>query len=111
MTTDTTTAALYAQALQDTTDNPGQCVVPWGVCPEHGGTLASSADRAWCRDAGCFRSWPYDRLDAPCPESVTYPVRAYRGDGELGEYAVCDGHAMAARASITNGQVVPSVPA
>ncbi|MFJ9588776.1 hypothetical protein [Streptomyces acidicola] len=41
----------------------------------------------------------------------THTVRANRGDGEPGESAVCDGHAMAARASITNGQVVPGIPA
>ncbi|MDX2915959.1 hypothetical protein [Streptomyces griseiscabiei] len=94
-TTDTTTAALYAQALQDTIDDPGQCVVPWGVCPEHGGTLT------------CFNSWEYDRLDAPCPEPATHTVRADGG----GQYAVCDGHAMTARLQITGGQVLPGIPA
>ncbi|WP_333745807.1 hypothetical protein [Streptomyces sp. IBSBF 2950] len=106
-TTDTTTAALYAQALQSTIDDPGQCVVPWGVCPEHGGTLKSSGNRTWCTDFACFNSWEYDRLDAPCPEPATHTVRADGG----GQYAVCDGHAMTARLQITNGQVLPGIPA
>ncbi|MFM9681720.1 hypothetical protein [Streptomyces brasiliscabiei] len=106
-TTNTTTAELYAQALQDTVDRPGQCVVPWGVCPEHGGTLKSSGNRTWCTDFACFNSWEYDRLDAPCPEPATHYVRADDGDG----YVVCDGHALTARAHITNGQVVPGLPA
>ncbi|MGJ5899294.1 hypothetical protein ACSCBZ_46260 [Streptomyces niveiscabiei] len=105
--TDPTTAALYAQALQATIDDPGRCVVPWGVCPEHGGTLKSSGNRTWCMDFTCFNSWEYDRLDAPCPEPATHTVRSDSG----GQYAVCDGHAMTARLQITGGQVLPGTPA
>ncbi|WP_460073960.1 hypothetical protein [Streptomyces sp. YKOK-I1] len=103
-----TTAELYAQALQDTADRPGQCVVPWGVCPEHGATLKSSGNRAWCTDFTCFNVWEYDRLDARCPEPATHSVRVDDGSGG---YAVCDGHALTARTHITNGQVVPGLPA
>ncbi|MEU2337156.1 hypothetical protein ABZ770_38805 [Streptomyces sp. NPDC006654] len=41
---------------------------------------------------------------------VVWGVRPWR-HGEPGEFTVCDGHAMAARASITDGQVVPGLPA
>jgi hypothetical protein len=104
-----TTAELYAQAMQDTADRPGQCVVPWGVCPEHGATLKASGNRTSCTDFACFNSWEYDRLDAPCPEPATHTVRV-DDDGSAG-YAVCDGHALTARTHITNGQVVPGLPA
>jgi hypothetical protein len=36
---------------------PGPCRVSWGVCPEHGNTLTSSAGKTWCRTAGCDRTW------------------------------------------------------
>jgi hypothetical protein len=40
---------------------PGVCPVPWGVCPEHGNTLTSTARKTWCRAVGCGRTWAYDR--------------------------------------------------
>ncbi|MEU7154425.1 hypothetical protein AB0B15_41420 [Streptomyces sp. NPDC045456] len=59
MTTDSATAALYAQALRSTTADPTRCTVPWGVCPEHGGTLKSRVRStegfgSWCMDPVCF---------------------------------------------------------
>jgi hypothetical protein len=32
-----------------------------GVCPEHGNTLASTGQKAWCRETGCGRRWTCDR--------------------------------------------------
>ncbi|MFE4055610.1 hypothetical protein ACFXP3_04740 [Streptomyces sp. NPDC059096] len=113
MTTDTATAALYAQALQSTAADPSRCTVPWGVCPEHGATLKSRARAStdgfdsWCMDPICFNVWPYDRLDAACTEAATHTIQADNGD----RYVVCDGHALTARPQITDGQVLPGLPA
>ncbi|MFE5669099.1 hypothetical protein ACFQ7W_34910 [Streptomyces niveus] len=108
MTTDSATAALYAQALQSTAADPSHCTVPWGVCPEHGGTLKSQAGKgSWCTDFTCFNVWPYDRLDVACTEPATHTVQADDGD----RYVVCDGHALTARTQITDGQVLPGLPA
>ncbi|MGW1718915.1 hypothetical protein [Streptomyces sp. NPDC002156] len=41
-------------------------------------------------------------------EPATHTVRVDDGSGG---YAVCGGHAMTARLQITNGQVVPGLPA
>ncbi|MFJ2781517.1 hypothetical protein [Kitasatospora sp. NPDC087315] len=96
----------YEQAQQRSVRVPSRCSVPWGVCPEHGATLASSAERGtWCMDPACLETWPYDRMDAACVEPATHTVEA--GDG--GRYIVCDGHARAARIHIVGGQVVPGV--
>ncbi|MFD4543617.1 hypothetical protein [Streptomyces bauhiniae] len=51
--------------------------------------------------------WPYDRLHAACTEPATHTVQADGGD----RYVVCDGHALAARTQITDGQVLPGLPA
>ncbi|QNE85119.1 hypothetical protein F0345_29010 (plasmid) [Streptomyces rutgersensis] len=107
MSTDSATAALYAQALQSTATVPSRCTVPWGVCPEHGGTLKSRARAtegfdSWCTNPVCFNVWPYDRLDAACTEPATHTIQADGGD----RYVVCDGHAQ-----ITDGQVLPGLPA
>ncbi|MFB6992313.1 hypothetical protein ACFC0C_40340 [Streptomyces sp. NPDC056178] len=112
MTTDSAAAALYAQALQSTVADPSRYTVPWGVCPEHGGTLKSRASGtggfdSWCTDFTGFNVWPYDRLDAACIELATHTVQADNGD----RYVVCDGHALTASAQITDGQVLPGLPA
>ncbi|MFC8209065.1 MULTISPECIES: hypothetical protein [Streptomyces] len=107
MSTDSATAALYAQALRSTAADSSRCTVPWGVCPEHGATLKSSGGRAWCMDLACLNAWPYDRLDAACTESATHTLQADDGD----RYVVCDGHALTARTQITDGQVLPGLPA
>jgi hypothetical protein len=108
VTTDPALAALYAKALQDTVDDPGRCTVPWGVCPEHGGTVLSrGAASSWCTDLACLNVWSYDRLDTPCAEPATHTVRADNGD----QYVVGDGHAMVARIQITDGRVLPGLPA
>ncbi|MFD8597653.1 hypothetical protein ACFV1L_21885 [Kitasatospora sp. NPDC059646] len=106
MNTDTATAALYEQARRQSAADPTRCVVPWGVCPEHGGTLRSSADRTVCTDPACFLAWEYDRLDAPCPEAATHTVTADDG----GCYVVCDGHAVAARSEIVGGRIIANLP-
>ncbi len=77
------------------------------VCPEHGATLKSSGGRAWCMDLACLNAWTYDRLDAACTEPATHTIQADNGD----RYAVCDGHALTARTQITDGQVLPGLPA
>ena len=35
---------------------PGTCSTPWGVCPAHGNTLASSGGKTWCQDVSCVRT-------------------------------------------------------
>ncbi|WP_405015777.1 hypothetical protein OHV05_00740 [Kitasatospora sp. NBC_00070] len=75
------------------------------MCPEHGATLASSAERTWCAAPSCLETWPYDRMEAACVEPATHTVEA----GDRGRYIVCDGHARAARIHIVGGQVVPGV--
>ncbi|MEU0359998.1 hypothetical protein [Streptomyces cyaneofuscatus] len=112
MSTDSATAAHYAQALENTAADPSRCTVPWGVCPEHGATLKSRASGtggfdSWCMDPVCFNVWTYDRLDAACPEPATHTIQADNGD----RYVVCDGHALTARTQITDGQVLPGLPA
>ncbi len=112
MSTDSATAAHYAQALRTTAADPIRCTVPWGVCPEHGATLKSRARAtadgfdSWCTDFTCFNVWTYDRLDSACAEA-THTVQADNGD----RYVVCDGHALTARTQITDGQVLPGLPA
>ncbi|GHE72016.1 hypothetical protein GCM10018785_45340 [Streptomyces longispororuber] len=112
MNIDSAAAALYAQALQSTAADPSRCTVPWGVCPDHGDTLTSRARAtegfdSWCTDVTRFNVWPYDRLDADCTEPATHTVQADNGD----RYVVCDGHARTARTQITDGQVLPGLPA
>ncbi|MFJ4710137.1 hypothetical protein ACIP6I_35630 [Streptomyces anulatus] len=107
MSTDSATAALYAQALRSTAADPGRCTVPWGVCPEHGATLKSTGGRAWCMDLACLNAWTHDRLDAACTEPATHTIQGDNGD----RYVVCDGHALTARTQITDGQVLPGLPA
>lgn len=67
---------------------PGVCRVPWGVCPQHGNTLTSSAGKTWCRNAGCDRTWDYDRSSLPCPEPARWTVIDQNG----GTSVMCDGH-------------------
>jgi hypothetical protein len=69
---------------------PGACLVPWGVCPEHGNTLTTTGRKTWCQETGYGRTWTYDRGGLPCIE----PTR-WRVTDNHGEVAVmCDGHAL-----------------
>lgn len=70
------------------------CSAEWGVCPEHGDTLRSSARETRCTYPGCDRIWAYDRLDLPCGEPIEYDVT--NPDGTDGG-GVCEGHAIGAR--------------
>lgn len=106
MSNDAEAATPYEQAQQQSTDDPARCAIPWGVCPEHGATVRASAGRSSCTDLACLNSWAYDRLDEPCPEPATHTVRADDG----GRYGVCNGHAIAARAQLVGGQVLPGRP-
>jgi hypothetical protein len=51
---------------------PGACLVPWGVCPEHGNTLTSTGRKTWCRETGCGRTWTYDRGGLPYIEPARW---------------------------------------
>ncbi|MFB7213123.1 hypothetical protein [Streptomyces sp. NPDC056255] len=62
---------------------------------------------SWCTDFTCLNVWSYDRLDAACTESATHTVQADGGD----RYVVCGGHALTDRAQITDGRVLPGLPA
>ncbi|RJQ70547.1 hypothetical protein D5S17_28885 [Pseudonocardiaceae bacterium YIM PH 21723] len=66
-----------------------QCGVPWGICPDHGRSLRTSARRTWCTSFGCDRTWNYDRLDMDCPEPVW--ARLDFAEGEVTEF--CEAHA------------------
>ncbi|KAB8194023.1 hypothetical protein FH608_017675 [Nonomuraea phyllanthi] len=70
------------------------CGIGWGVCPEHGNTLRSSAGVATCRV--CERSWSYDRLGQPCRERVAWKVVDPGGT----ETRMCGGHVLGARAAM-----------
>jgi hypothetical protein len=88
--------------LQETADHldrvaaaikPGECAVPWGVCPQHGNTLTGSCRKTWCRAAGCGRTWGYDRGGLPCIEPAPWRVTDKCGVASV----MCDGHAFEAR--------------
>ncbi|GHD76494.1 hypothetical protein GCM10010317_093150 [Streptomyces mirabilis] len=66
-----------------------------------------SANRTWCTNLACLNSRPYHWLDAPCPESG-HPHRPGR---QRRPVLGVDGHAMTARHQITDGQVLPGIPA
>lgn len=63
--------------------------IPWGVCPDHGATLASSGEVTQCQE--CGRSWPGDQLNQPCPEPITGTEEARH----LMRTGMCAGHALA----------------
>jgi hypothetical protein len=74
-------------------NGPGNCAVPWGVCPEHGNTLTSSGGECWCRRLDCGRRWGYDRGGLPCDEPAVWTWTPPKGDpGQI-----CEGHAIAIR--------------
>jgi hypothetical protein len=66
------------------------CGVPWGVCPDHGNTLSSSAGKTRCRTTGCGRTWEYDRGREPCAEVVHAVVVDANGTRR----AMCKGHVL-----------------
>lgn len=66
-----------------------RCIFSWGVCPEHGQSLASDGTRSWC--TVCRREWDYDRLETPCPEPATH---------RMGPGLICTGHAISAPAGV-----------
>jgi hypothetical protein len=81
----------------------GSCSIRWGVCPEHGNTLASTGGTTWCTVTGCWRRWGYDRLAMPCAEPARWKVT----DLEGAEGLLCDGHALDARRRLEDATVVP----
>jgi len=104
-------ARAIATELQDTAADlariaarpQGSCSIPWGVCPQHGNTLTSTAGKTWCRAAGCGRTWGYDRLGMPCAEPARWKVTDLEGSEGL----LCDGHALDARQRLEGARVVP----
>jgi hypothetical protein len=85
---------------------PGSCVIPWGVCPEHGNTLTSTGGKTWCTTPRCGRAWGHDRLAMPCAE----PARWKLTDQHGAEALLCDGHALDARNRLEGAMVVPLDP-
>ncbi|MGR6924264.1 hypothetical protein ACU635_59225 [[Actinomadura] parvosata] len=65
------------------------CGIGWGVCPDHGATLAVTGTATACQE--CGRSWPGDRLNQPCPEPITMTEEARH----LMRTGMCGGHAVA----------------
>lgn len=79
----------------------GDCPCDWGVCPEHGNTLRSSAGLCWCTAANCGRSWGYDRGGLPCTEPAAFDVRDLDDRGG----PMCAGHAHDARTRLIGAKV------
>lgn len=99
---DVATGGLHS-AAEELLDTADACPMPWGVCPEHGATLRSTAGRSWCTAPGCLCRWFHDRLGEPCAEPVTHHVVDADGD----RLDLCDGHAIDARARIVGATVIP----
>jgi hypothetical protein len=86
---------------------PGTCSIPWGVCPEHGNTLVSTAGRTWCRELGCQRRWDHDRVASPCAEAARWTITDQCG----GTSVMCDGHVLDAARRIQGSRMAPLVTA
>ncbi|MGV9386921.1 hypothetical protein ACWDRB_64840 [Nonomuraea sp. NPDC003707] len=70
------------------------CGIAWGVCPQHGSTLAVSGDLTRCQQGD--RSWPGDRLNQRCREPITWKGTQHSfNDPERPIFGLCDGHAIA----------------
>jgi hypothetical protein len=82
---------------------PGTCSIPWGACPEHGGTLSGTGGITWCRVPGCGRSWSWDRMSLPCGEPARWTVTDQHGTAAL----MCDGHAADARRRLEGARLAP----
>jgi hypothetical protein len=80
---------------------PGACAVQWGVCPQHGNTLVSTAGKTWCRVIGCGQTWSYDRVGLPCIEPARWQVTDKQG----AVCVMCDGHALDAREHLEGARV------
>lgn len=78
-----------------------KCGADWGVCPDHGNTLASSGGTTRCKV--CGRTWSYDRVQRPCEEPAAFELR----DADGGVGLLCAGHALDARDRVTGGTVTP----
>ncbi|MGV9386502.1 hypothetical protein ACWDRB_62625 [Nonomuraea sp. NPDC003707] len=78
-----------ACSTRDTHTRGALCGIPWGVCPDHGATLAVSSAATACQE--CGRRWPGDRLNQPCPDPITRTEEARH----LMRTGMCGGHANA----------------
>lgn len=65
------------------------CGVPWGICPDHGRSLKTSARTSWCTTFACPQAWDYDRLSLPCPEPVWAELTFVEGETRR----FCEAHA------------------
>lgn len=72
---------------------PGNCTIPWGVCPAHGNTLVSSGGECWCKLTICPRRWRHDRAALPCNESAVWIWT----DPQGATAQICEGHAIPIR--------------
>lgn len=79
-----------------------RCSAQWGVCPEHGNTLASSGGRSWCRRAGCARTWPGSRVSRHCDE----PAAVLVADQAGAQMRLCAGHWTDSRVHLVGSTVV-----
>jgi hypothetical protein len=79
---------------------PGVCAVPWGACPAHGISLASTCGKTWCRVTGCGRRREDDRVGLSCIEPARRTVTGKHGHAHV----MCDGHALDARKRLQGAQ-------
>lgn len=90
--------------------DPSHCTVPWVSVPSTAAPSSparparvDSTPGAWTSRASTSgRTTGFTRPAEP----ATHTVQADSGD----RYVVCDGHALTARAQITDGQVLPALP-
>jgi hypothetical protein len=80
--------------------DPAICGIPWGVCPEHGNTLASSGGQTCCRT--CQRRWSFNRQHGPCTEPISHRVVDAQGTESL----MCQGHAQDASDTLVGSTVM-----
>lgn len=79
-----------------------RCAAEWGVCPEHGNTLATSGGQVRCQRPGCGLSWHADRLQTHCDEPAAVVIADTAGD----ETRLCAGHWVDARARLVGARLV-----
>lgn len=84
-------------------DTAPLCAIPWGICPDHGPTLTSSAAASWCHFPDCGRLWSYDRLDETCSELATHRIT----DSGGATLTSCAVHAAEAAQQITGATIEP----
>lgn len=84
-------------------DTAPLCGIRWGICPDHGPTLASSGGVSWCDFPACERRWAYDRLAQPCAEVTTHRITDRAG----ASITACSVHAAEATQMLDDATVEP----